>query len=330
MVSKRGTPYRFPATPESIGRLVESSLMLWLASWRQTFWPALLYGVAGLLPLFTLGDLGSRVLQSSAGLLLTAAMPWLPLPVADDPMELLAATLAWLLAPSTWVLVLASLLLALVSITLVIHRMHAIGAGEAGSAKGSWRIALSRVPSALGAWLVYGAILGLCTLPLAAGMVFVYRLGTDAELPTLMMLLCAYLLGCVVLSVPLVWSSVAAGFAPFASTIEGDGPLAAQRRSVARVRGHWTHSALVFAVPLLVYLGVGGTLSSILMVMCAAIAFSQGGWVALIGGDWMGWSQLLAMVPMAIAFPLSLAGGVVCWHDLELRMAARRAGSDGG
>lgn len=322
MVSKPGPRYRLPSTPQPAGRLIESSVMLWLASWRQAFWYSLLYGVAGLLPVLTLGDLTARVLRSSLALLLDAFASWLPLGSSDAPLDLLGAAWAWFLAPQTWLLFGAAALLALASITALIYRQQRIAQGDDPGLASCTLSSLRRAPVAIGAWLVYAMLLLTLTLPLMLLTAAVFWLGRDLglDLNALLVLCALYLLGALLLSIPLVWASVAAGFAPFASTIEGCGPLAAQRLSLRRVRGHWTHAAVVVSVPMLMYLGIGSTVSSLALTACGLISFALGGWPALISGAWLGWSQMASAIPMAMALPLAFAGGVVAWHDLGLRL----------
>lgn len=324
MVSTPTAKYRLPNSPEPASRLLESSLRLWLASWRQTFWYALLYGIAGVLPLLTLGDLTARVLRSTLSIALATFAPWLPRGANEDALAIADAAKAWLVAPQTWMLLGAAVVLAAAAITLLIYRQHRIACSDDPGLATATRLGLARVPASIVAWLAYAAILGLLTLPLLAWMAVVFWLALGLELSLMGLgLLCAvFLLGATLLSIPMVWGSVAFGFAPFVCAMQACNPLAAQRRSMRWVRGHWTHAAIVISVPMLVYLGIGGTLSSFVMIVCGSLAFVLGGWPALMSGGWLGWSQLVSAIPMAMALPLAFAGGVVAWHDLGLRHGA--------
>ena len=51
MVAKPSHPFRYADTPRSVGQLFEDAIALWLASWRASLPAALLYGLAGMLPM---------------------------------------------------------------------------------------------------------------------------------------------------------------------------------------------------------------------------------------------------------------------------------------
>ena len=309
-----------PAEPQPAGRLIEASLALWLKTWRACLGEALLYGLASLLPALTVSGLGQKFAQAALGLGFDQWLPWLPRAAVFDPADLIDEVGAWLAAPRTWCLVGLAALLTLGALSVMIHRQHAIATGRSSGWHEDTAAALRRLPAGIGAWLIYLAILFGLTLPLVALTVVVFQavLGV-VDLLGLLGWLALFLVGGVVLSIPLAWASVAYGFAPFAVAAEPVGALAAQGRSRRRVRGHWVSAALVLSVPMLMYLGVGSVLSSLTMLLAGGVAFASGGWAALFAGEWLSWSQLLALVPMAAGLPLATAGGVVAWNDLTRR-----------
>lgn len=317
MVAKPATPFRLPHEPLSVTRQIEASFMLWLASWRQGFAYSLVYGLAGLLPLLTLDDLIARMLRALIALAMEPYRHWLPLPSIPQDTGWLPALLAWIARPQTWVLLLVAMLLALAAVSALIRRQACVARGAAISLRED----LARVPATTGAWLVYGLLLAVLTLPLlalsAAFMLWV-RVDTVAAL---LLWLAGYLLVALVSVVPLTWAAVAAGFSPFTAAIDGLGPLAAQGRSVRRVRGRWVPAAIVVSVPMLVYLGAGSTVSSLMLAIAAAIAYGSAGVAGLMQGDWLVWAQWLGLLPMAAMLPLALSGGIVAWNDLGLRTA---------
>jgi hypothetical protein len=315
MVAKPVTPFRLPVQPLPVTRQIEASFMLWLASWRQGFGYSLVYGLAGLLPLLTLDDLIARMLRALIALAMEPYRHWLPLPAMSQDAGWLPALLAWITRPQTWALLLAAMLIALAAVSALIHRQAGVGRGAATSLRED----LARVPATTGAWIVYGLLLAALTLPLlalsAAFMLWV-RVETVAAL---LLWLAGYFLVALVSVVPLTWAAVAAGFSPFTAAIDGLGPIAAQGHSVRRVRGRWVPAAVVVSVPMLVYLGAGSTVSSLMLAIAAGIAYATGGVAGLIHGDWLIWAQWLGLLPMAAMLPLALAGGVVAWNDLALR-----------
>ncbi len=314
---------RLPITPLGIGAQIESAFALWLASARATFPFALLYAVAGLLPALTLGDLSRRLLEVGSNIAISAFVPWLPEPRNETPMALLRDIWAWLTSPSTLVVIAISILLAIFALAAVLHRQHRIAAGDDPGLLGSARIAAKRTPMTTLAGLLYSAIIVITTLPIGALAVGLFLLALQvADFATLFVLLAAFLLGALLLSIPLAWASVAFGFAPVLCVVDGSGPFAALRRSAQLVRGHWVPAATVVTVPTLIYLGIGSTVSSLTLVAAAGIAYLVGGFAALLDGGWLFWAQLLGAAPMALALPLLTAGFVVSLNDLQLRAAA--------
>lgn len=320
MVANPDSRFRLPPAPQPFGLLFETSLKLWWASWRATFVSSVLVGLAGLLPALALGELVTALLKEAIPIVLRDQAPWLPAGVGGDPLALLQATWDWLRQPVTLASLAGSLLLMLAGLQLVVHRQARIGLGRDVAFLPATRAALARLPDGLGAWLVYGVLLLLGALPLLLLTALLYTWALQAEqLAGLLLLALLYLFGGLLASVPLVWISVAAGFAPYASAIDGAGPLEAQRHSLRRVRGHWLHAALAVTLPLLIYLGAASLISSLALTLCAALAWSRGGWIALLQGDWLAWGHWLGLLPTAIALPLATAGGVAAWHDLGLR-----------
>ena len=315
--------FRLPDSPQPAGRLIEASVALWLASWRACLPAALIYGLASLLPALTFSGLGSKLGNALLGLGFDQWLPWLPRGVGLDPADLIDEAWAWMSAPRTWILLGLALIGSFAALSLIIHRQHGIAQGLATP----WRDAIRRLPAGVGAWLIYALILCVLTIPLAWLTWVVFRAVMSVDLIGLLAWLAIFLAGSVLLSIPLAWASVAYGFAPFAAVADRMGPLATQRRSHGRVRGHWVHAALVLSLPMLMYLGVASLFSSAALFLCAGAAYASGGWVALFSVTWLAWSQALAFVPTAIGLPLATAGGVVAWHDLSLRWRESR-GSD--
>jgi hypothetical protein len=188
----------------------------------------------------------------------------------------------------------------------------------------AWRARAARTPACLGAWLAYGAILLLLTLPLLALIVAIFFASVDVGPSGLLLLLVLLMLGAILLSTPLAWASVAYGLAPFCSAVAARGPIAAQTASRLLVRGHWTHTAIVISLPMLIYFGAASAISSFTLALAGAATYAVSGWLGLLDGRWLLWSQLAALVPTALVLPLAFAGGVVCLNDLTLRQAADR------
>lgn len=183
--------------------------------------------------------------------------------------------------------------------------------------------ALWRWPRALAAWAMYGGALLACTALVAVFMAaLLYAALGVADLGVLAAMLVVLLLGGLLLSVPLAWASVAFGYAPVLATLEGSGPVAAHRASVRLVRGHWARAATVVTVPLLVYLGLGSTVSSLAYTAAGVAAYARGGLPALADGAWLAWVPWLGALPMALGLPLAFSGMLVSLHDLRLRNQA--------
>lgn len=322
MVAKPAPVFRLPSQPKSVGALTEASLMLWLASWRATLGLALLYGAAGLLPLLTLGDLASRATRWMIAATLEPYQRWMPRGLAPPDETWWEPLLVWAKSPLTWSLLAAAALISFGAISLLIHRMQRLAEGARDPA---WRTALRRVPAGIGAWFLYFAILLALTLPLIAITVAVFAFGQVESFTGLAMLLIAYLIASVLASVPMAWATVAVGFAPFASTIDGVGPFTAQGLSVRRIRGQWLPAGIVISLPMLIYIGAAGTVSSLILLGCASVAYLLGGWASVMGGGWLPWSQWLALIPQAILFPLAFSGGILAWNDLKLRSGGATA-----
>ena len=311
--------YQLPGAPQPAGRLIEASVALWLASWRACLPAALLYGLASLLPALTVSGLGAKLGNALLGLGFDQWLPWLPRGVGLDPSDLFDEARAWMSAPRTWIALSLALIGSLAALSLIIHRQLGIAQGLTRPWRAAMRDSMRRLPAGLGAWLIYCLILLLLTAPLGWLTWIVFRAVMSVDLLGLLAWLAIFLAGSALLSIPLGWASVAYGFAPFASAADDVGPLAAQGRSRRRVRGHWVHAAVVLSLPMLMYLGVASLFSSATLLLCGGAAYVSGGWVALFSGTWLVWSQALAFVPTAIGLPLATAGGVVAWHDLELR-----------
>ena len=158
---------------------------------------------------------------------------------------------------------------------------------------------------------------GALTMPCDLGGLFIAK--QDAGLGLLAALLLSFVVGTLLLSPPLVWTSVALGLAPYCSVADRFGPLRAQRASMALVRGHWTQAASVMSVPMFFYLGASSVISSSIMTIAGVITVVHGGWMALLDVEWLVWSQLIALFPTALVAPLAFAGGVLCRNDLILR-----------
>lgn len=313
MVTKRR--FELATAPQSMGRLVESCFTLWAASWRTCFGASLLYGIATWLPTLTLAPLEPVLRNAVLGLGFDQWLRWLPRAPGLDPADLFDALCAWAIAPRTLILFGLALLGSLGALCLVIHRQARVAGGEHPARPQ----ALKATSLGIGASLIYLLILGLLTLPLLGLTGFVASMLGSVDLLGLLGWLAVFVGGSALLSVPLAWASVAYGLSPLAAVIDANGALTAQRHSARRVRGHWTHSAVVLTLPMLMYLGLSGALSSGALLLCGSLAYAFGGWGALFDLGWMNWATALAFLPMAAALPLATAGGVLLWHDLGLR-----------
>lgn len=292
---------------------VEATFSLWRASVRAVYPFALLYALAGCLPAFFMGDLHRRVLVTLRDFALFALNPnAVP---ALDPSALTDALVAWFGLPSSWLVLGGSALLGLTGITALMIRQHDIALQRDRGFATTARTALARLPAALAAWAGYLALMLVAMLPIGALAWAVWALVADSGLAGLLLLLLAFVAGSALLSIPLVWASVAFALAPVAATLAGTGPVAAQIVSARRVRGHWMRTATLLTLPMLIYLGAASTVSSVATPIAAGIAYALGGTAAVLAGEWMSWMQLACAVPMAALLPLAFAGMVVAWED---------------
>lgn len=321
MVSTPTRAWRLPDAPASLGRQIEASFVLWSRSAVRALPFSLLYTLAGLLPLLTLGDLGARLLKVGANIVVYAFDPSLPDP-PDDPMALLQGIADWATSPATLALSAAALLLALYGATAAMIRLQRVALDDDRGLAETALAALRHLPAAFAAWLVYGLAMLACAALLLGFAVLLFLWAFDLGLGGLLVLLVLFVFGSALLSVPLVWASVAFGYAPVLATLDGRGPFAAHAASARLVRGHWARAATVMTVPLLVYLGVGSTVSSTVYTLLGLAVFSSGGVPALLEGSWLAWGQWLAAVPMAFGLPLAFAGFIVGLHDLQRRTEA--------
>jgi hypothetical protein len=320
MVSKPDARFRLPNEPLPALRLVEASVALWRATLRQTFAPALLCGIAALLPGLALGDLPMQLARQWLVSLSTSSAPLLQLLPVDGLSQALPTIAAWVLQPAIIALLVGTLLLGLVGAARIVQRQQE--AALAGQARLAGNVRRHFVASFC-AWLIYTSALLACVVPLLALWIAIFVAVSEAG-PSLFaaLLLLIFLVGSLLLSAPLAWASVALGLSPYCAVADGRGSLRAQRDSIALVRGRWTHAAIVISVPMFFYLGASSVISSSIMTVAGVIAVVNGGWMALLDPAWLVWSQLLALVPTALVAPLAFAGGVLCRNDLSLRQSA--------
>lgn len=310
------------------GRLIEASFALWQHSWRQTFWCALVYGIASLLPAFALQGVFADTMMRVIAIVGRESLPTLPLPMPAmferDPLALFDPLLARLQEPMPWLLTGLSLLGIVASTTVLLVRQAGIARGMDAGARAALHNGLRRTPATAGAWLLYSAIVLATALPFFALMFGAIVFGASAGPAGLLLAMLVVLVGGLLSSVPLAWASIAFGFAPFVTALEHGGPFAAQWRSMRLVRGHWWRCAVVVSMPLLIYIGAGGTLSSLLLLACGGVVFALHGWSGLLDPGWLLWSQLLALPLQSVLLPLAFAGGVVMFDDLRMRLPATR------
>ena len=309
-------PVRDAAAAE---RLIEASFRLWHRSWKQSFLFAMAYGIASLLPAFALQGVLSDTLLRAVAVFATDLLPALPLPaVLDrDPVALFEPLLARLRDPLPWLLSIASLLLMVASTTAMLVRQAGIARDHDAGAAAALSRGLRRTPATALAWLLYTAIALITALPFFALLLGCLLFGMDAGITGLLVMMIVVLLGGLLSSVPLAWASVAFGFSPVVTALEPVGPVAAQMRSMRLVRGHWWRCAVVVSMPLLIYIGAGGTVSSLLMLACGAIAVTLNGWAGLFDPAWLLWSQVLALPLQAVLLPLASAGFVTMFDALR-------------
>ena len=323
-------PYEFPPADVAgdlpAGRLIEASFTLWQRSWKQTFWFALAYGIASLLPAFALQGVFADTLMRAVALIGGEYLPALPLPLPAmferDPLALFDPLLARLQEPGPWLLTGLSLLGIVASTTALLVRQAGIARGIDPGSRAALRNGLLRTPATAGAWLLYTAIVLATALPFFALMFGAIMFGAGAGPAGLLLAMLVVLVGGLLASVPLAWASIAFGFAPFATALERGDPLSAQWRSMRLVRGHWWRCAMVVSMPLLIYIGAGGTLSSLLLLACGGVVVALHGWPGLLDPGWLLWSQVLALPLQSALLPLAFAGGVVMFDDLRARPRA--------
>lgn len=308
------------------GQLIEASFTLWQRSWKQTFLFALGYGLASLLPAFALQGVVGDMLLGAVALIGGEYLPALPFPVPAmferDPLALFDPLLARLQEPAPWLLTGLSLLLIVASTTALLVRQAGIAQGIDPGARAALRSGLRRTPATAGAWLLYTVIVLATALPFFALMIGAMVFGMQTGPAGMLLAMVVVLVGGLLSSVPLAWASIAFGFAPFVTALEPTGPFAAQWRSKRLVHGHWWRCAVVVSMPLLIYIGAGGTVSSLLLVLCGSVVVALHGWTGLLDPGWQLWSQVLALPLQAALLPLAFAGGVVMFDALRLPAAA--------
>ena len=317
MVTSPAHDWRLPDAPATLGTQIEASFALWLRSVRATLPFSLAYSLGGLLPLLAFGDAGVRLLRVAGNIVVYAFDPTQPEPV-EDPAALGQALWQTLTSPAMLALAALAALLALYGVTGLMLRQQRIAHGDDRGLADAAVTALRRLPRAFAAWLVYALIMLACTAALMALAAFVlvsaFNAGTGSAL---LMLALVFVAGSVILAIPLAWTSVAFAYAPVLASIDGSGPVAAHVASARLVRGHWVRAATVMTVPMLVYLGVGSTISSTVYVVLGLIVLYTGGLAALLEGSWLGWAPWLTALPMALGLPLAFSGLIVSLHDLK-------------
>lgn len=324
MVSEPPSALPSRRDPHAPGALIEASFTLWGRSWTQTFWFAVVYGVATLLPGVALGGMMRDLLMQGMSMLVALAPSkpaWAMLLPSADPVSMLDRVVLGLRDPMLWVLGGVSVVLIVASTTALLVRQAGIVRGSDPGLGSATRSGLARTPATLIAWLIYTVIVLATAIPFLALTVGALWFSLGASPGVVLLLVVVILVGGVLSSVPLAWASIAFGFAPFTTALEQRDGFRAQTRSLRLVHGHWWRCAVVVSTPLLIYLGVGGTVSSLLMVLCGAAAYLWGGWTALFDPGWLLWSQLLAVPLQAPLLALAFAGGVVMFEDLRLRAA---------
>ena len=325
MVSEPTFPAPHIAPPLAPGPLIEASFRLWQRSWAKTFWFGVVYGIASLLPGLFLAGLTRDVMMHAVAILVDmapATPAWAALLPSSNPMALVERVLGQLRDPVLWLVIGLSALLIVHATTALLIRQAGIARDADPGMRGSAHAGLQRTPATLLAWLLYTAIVLATAIPFFALTFGALWFSLGAGPSVVLLMLVVILIGGLVSSVPLAWASVAFGFSPFVAALEHHGPLRAQGRSVRLVRGHWWRSAVVVSMPLLIYLGVVSTVSSLLMLLCGTVAYLWGGWVALFDPAWLFWSQVLGVPLQAPALALAFAGGVVMFDDLRLRSAS--------
>ena len=325
MVSTPTRAGRLPDAPASLGAQIVAAFALWRHSALPALPFSLLYMLANLLPMLTFGEIGARLLKAAADFTMSAVDPATQRPT-EDPMALLQAIADWATTPATLGLTAAALLLVLYGVTGLLLRQQRIARGEDRGLADAAMTALRRLPAAFAAWLVYGLAMLACTALIFgfAALLLAWSFGLD--LGGLLLLLVLFALGSVPLSLPLVWASVAFGYAPMLATFEGRDPFAAHAASARLVRGHWVQAATLMTIPLLIYLGLGSALSSAVYTLLGMAVMAAGGLSALLEGDWLGWGQWLMAAPMALGLPLAFAGFVVSLHCLQCADGSVRIG----
>jgi len=310
--------WRLPDAPLRLGAQIEAAFALWLRSARPALPFSLLYTLAGLLPALGLHEVAGRLLRVSANIVASAFDPSVPEP-REDPLALSQATWAAMTSPAMGGLVLLSLGLGLFALAGVMLRQQAVAEGTGRGFAQTAVLALRRWPAALLASAAYTVVLLLLALPVLLPAWPLMYFADAFGMSGLLLLVLACLVASLLLSIPLVWASVAFGFAPVLAVLRGDGPVRAHRRSARLVRGHWPAAATMMTVPLLVYLGVGSTVSSAVYVAIGLSVAAVAGLDGLLQGGWIAWGQLVAALPMAFCLPLASSGFLVSLHELEIR-----------
>ena len=306
------------------GRLIEASFTLWQRSWRQTALFGLIYALASLLPALAFHGVLTDVMMRMAMLLARDLLPTLPmqlpLPAAlgSNPAALFDLLLTRLQQPLTWLLIGVSVLAMVASTTALLRRQHGIAQGADPGLGTALLDGLRRTPATLAAWLIYLIIVLLAAAPFIALTAGAFVFGMNAGIAGLLIAMLVILVGGLLSSVPLAWASVALGFSPLATALEGAGPLSAQQRSMRLVRGHWWRSAIVVSMPLLISMGASGAVSSLVLFTLGSAVFALHGWMGLFDPGWLLWSQLLVLPAQAVLLPLAFAGSVVMFDELRL------------
>ena len=286
MISER--PF-LPEQPIEVGKQIELSFKLWIAALATCFWPLLIPSLLTVLP---------HLLFAPS-----------PTPESDP----LAFDFEAFTRPSYWMLWAALFAVSVLGQVVALRRLQALAAQQSESFGRSVELALSRLPAALGGYLLYLLALTLSLLPWIAHIV--WQVNQPFSMPAAGLLV---LSTCLLWIFP-TWFSLAAVFFLFASGLDKAGPIEGIRRSLQLMRGHWWRTSAVVGVILLAYSGILGVAMPLCLSIAVGVSYAMHGAEAFLTLQWLPGFELLFAPVQAISLSLIFATGWICYRDLVIR-----------
>lgn len=279
----------FPEQPSAAGRQIELCFKLWRHGGAACFLPLLIPALLAILP----------------GLLFAPAelSPYAGVEFDSDTLS----------RPSYWCLWAVIFVASVLGQVVAVLRLQARADCLNESWSRSMERGLQRLPAALGAYALYLLVLALSLAPWIA--LLIWLVGQPFSGAALALFL---LSTCLLWLLP-TWFSLAGVFFLYTSSLDGAGPVASIRSSLALIRGHWWHTSAVVGVVLLAYTGILLVAMPLCMSLALGASYLTHGPEALLSMQWLPGFQLLFAPIHAVSLGLVFATGLVCFHDLRSR-----------